>query len=243
MLANLISEEGGISFTGCTAQMYFLLSLGTTECYLLAAMVYHRYRATCSLLHYTLLMNHRACAKMAAACWLCGILMPPDNVAWTFSLPYCEPNEINYFFCDISPVLKLACGDTLRNEASILALSVLINLSPFLLVVVSYARILSRIPKTPSAEGRHKAFSTCSSHLTVVTLFYSSACAIYLRPKSNHTVEMDMLISFLFCPCSSAGPCDLQSEEQRGEECPEQTQGKKEVFMNHVKKLGQSSSN
>ncbi|CAM4646085.1 unnamed protein product [Caretta caretta] len=166
-----------------------------------------------------------------------------DNVAWTFSLPYCEPNEINYFFCDISPVLKLACGDTLRKEASILALSVLINLSPFLLVVVSYARILSRIPKTPSAEGRHKAFSTCSSHLTVVTLFYSSACAIYLRPKFNHTVEVDMLISFLFCPRSSAGPCDLQSEEQRGEECPEQTQGKKEVFMNHVKKLGQSSSN
>ncbi|CAM4628733.1 unnamed protein product [Lepidochelys olivacea] len=243
MLANLISEEGGISFTGCTAQMYFLLSLGTAECYLLAAMVYHRYRATCSLLHYTLLMNHRACAKMAAACWLCGILMPPDNVAWTFSLPYCEPNEINYFFCDISPVLKLACGDTLTKEASILALSVLINLSPFLLVVVSYARILSRIPKTPSAEGRHKAFSTCSSHLTVVTLFYSSACAIYLRPKFNHTVEVDMLISFLFCPRSSAGPCDLQSEEQRGEECPEQTQGKKEVFMNHVKKLGQSSSN
>ncbi|CAM2102774.1 unnamed protein product [Caretta caretta] len=155
-----------------------------------------------------------------------------DNVAWTFSLPYCEPNEINYFFCDISPVLKLACGDTLRKEASILALSVLINLSPFLLVVVSYARILSRIPKTPSAEGRHKAFSTCSSHLTVVTLFYSSACAIYLWPKFNHTVEVDMLISFLFCPRSSAGPCDLQSEEQRGEECPEQTQGKKEVFMN-----------
>ncbi|CAM5096172.1 unnamed protein product, partial [Natator depressus] len=182
MLANLISEEGGISFTGCTAQMYFLLSLGTAECYLLAAMAYHFYRATCSPLHYTLLMNHRACAKMAAACWLCGILMPPGNVAWTFSLPYCEPNEINHFFCDISPVLKLACRDTSRNEASILALSVLINLSPFLLVVVSYARILSRILKTPSAEGRHKAFSTCSSHLTVVTLFYSSACAIYLWP-------------------------------------------------------------
>ncbi|KAM9121534.1 olfactory receptor 10C1-like [Pangshura tecta] len=194
MLVNLISEERAISFTGCDAQMYFLLSLGPAECYLLAAIAYDRYRAICSPLHYTLLMNHRACGKMVAACWLCGILMPLDNMAWIFS----GPNEVNHFFCDIYPVLKLACGDTSRNEASILAISVLINLSPFFLVVVSYARILSSILKTPSAEGRHKAFSTCSSHLTMVTLFYGSACAIYLRPKSDHSVEVDMLISLFY---------------------------------------------
>uniref|UniRef100_A0A8C3FS19 Olfactory receptor n=1 Tax=Chrysemys picta bellii TaxID=8478 RepID=A0A8C3FS19_CHRPI len=199
MLANLLSEDKTISFTGCAVQMYFFLFLGGTECFLLGAMAYDRYVAICYPLRYTHIMNHTRCSEMmAAACWLCGILMPLGNVAWIFSLPYCGPNEINHFFCDIYPVLKLACGDTLRNEASILALSVLINLSSFLLVVVSYAQILSSILKTPSAKGRHKAFSTCSSHLTMVTLFYGSACAIYLRPKSNHTVEVDMLISLFY---------------------------------------------
>ncbi|XP_067391411.1 olfactory receptor 10C1-like [Emydura macquarii macquarii] len=198
MLANFVSKERTISFTGCAIQMHFLLSLGTAECYLLAAMAYDRYRAICSPLHYPVIMNPRACAKMAAACWLCGILMPMGKVIWIFSMPYCGPNEINHFFCDIHPVLKLACGDTSRSEVFILLISLIIIIIPFALVLASYACILSTVLKTTSAEGRHKAFSTCSSHLTVVILFYGSACAMYLRPKSSHVGNVDRVMALFY---------------------------------------------
>ncbi|XP_054849736.1 olfactory receptor 10A7-like [Eublepharis macularius] len=198
MLVNFVSEVKSISFAGCAAQMYFLLSLGTVECYLLAVMAYDRYRAICSPLHYPVIMNRKACAQMAFVSWLCGILLPLGNVVWIFTLPYCGPNKINHFFCDVPPVLKLACTDTTKNEMSILALSVLITLSPFLLVLVSYIRILSTVLKMTSTEGRRKAFSTCSSHLIVVTLFYGSASAMYLRPKSSHTENIDRLVSLFY---------------------------------------------
>ncbi|XP_039354942.1 olfactory receptor 10A7-like [Mauremys reevesii] len=198
MLVNFVSEERTISFTGCAIQMHFILSLGTAECYLLAAMAYDRYRAICSPLHYPTIMNPRACAKMATACWLCGILMPMGKVIWIFSLPYCGPNEINHFFCDIHPVLKLACGDTSRSEVFIVLISLIITVIPFLMVLVSYACILYTILKTTSSEGRHKVFSTCSSHLTVVILFYGSACAMYLRPKSSHIADVDRVVALFY---------------------------------------------
>ncbi|XP_015270331.1 PREDICTED: olfactory receptor 10A7-like [Gekko japonicus] len=198
MLVNFASEVKSISFAGCAAQMYFLLSLGTVECYLLAVMAYDRYTAICCPLHYPVIMNRKACAQMAVTSWLCGILMPLGNVVWIFTLPYCGPNKINHFFCDVPPVLKLACTDTTKNEMSILALSVLITLSPFLLVLVSYIRILFTVLKMPSAEGRRKAFSTCSSHLIVVTLFYGSASAMYLHPKSSHSENIDRLVALFY---------------------------------------------
>ncbi|XP_033024626.1 olfactory receptor 10A7-like [Lacerta agilis] len=198
MVVNFMSESKSISFAGCAAQMYFLLSLGTVECYLLAAMAYDRYMAICSPLHYPLIMNQKACAQMTVASWLCGIVMPLGNVVWIFTLPYCGPNKINHFFCDVPPVLKMACTDTTRNEMSILAFSVLITLSPFLLVLVSYIRILFTVLNMPSAESRHKAFSTCSSHLIVVTLFYGSASAMYLRPKSSHIEDIDRLVALFY---------------------------------------------
>ncbi|XP_050773892.1 olfactory receptor 10C1-like [Gopherus flavomarginatus] len=198
MLVNFVSEERTISFTGCAIQMHFILSLGTTECYLLAAMAYDRYRAICCPLHYPTIMNPRVCANMAIVCWLCGILMPMGKVIWIFSLPYCGPNEINHFFCDIHPVLKLACGDTSRSEVFIVLISLIITVIPFLMVLVSYAGILYTILKTTSSEGRHKAFSTCSSHLTVVILFYGSACAMYLRPKSSHIADVDRVVALFY---------------------------------------------
>ncbi|XP_007443765.1 olfactory receptor 10A7-like [Python bivittatus] len=198
ILVNIISESKGISFAGCAAQMYFFLSLGTVECYLLAAMAYDRCMAICSPLHYPLVMNLNVCAQMAIASWICGIVMPLGNVVWIFSLPYCGPNQINHFFCDVPPLLRLACTDTTRNEISILALSVLITLSPFLLVLVSYIRILFTIANMPSVEGRHKAFSTCSSHLIVVTLFYGSASAMYLHPKSSHMEDIDKMVALFY---------------------------------------------
>ncbi|XP_074838277.1 olfactory receptor 10C1-like [Carettochelys insculpta] len=198
MMANFLSEERTISFIGCALQMHFILSLGTAECYLLAAMAYDRYRAICSPLHYPVIMNPTACARMAAACWLCGVLMPMGKVIWIFSMPYCGPNEINHFFCDIHPVLRLACGDTSQSEVFIVLISFIITVFPFLTVLVSYACILSTVLKTTSSQGRHKAFSTCSSHLTVVVLFYGSACAMYLRPKSSHVADIDRVMALFY---------------------------------------------
>ncbi|XP_074838189.1 olfactory receptor 10A4-like [Carettochelys insculpta] len=198
MAANFLSEERAISFTGCALQMYFLIFLGTAECYLLAAMAYDRYRAICSPLHYPVAMNPTACARMAAACWLCGSLMPMGNVIWIFSLPYCGPSEINHFFCDIHPVLRLACGDTSRVEVSILFISMSIIIFPFLMVLVSYACILATVLMATTPQGRHKAFSTCSSHLTVVVLFYGSTCAMYLRPKSSHVGDVDRVMALVY---------------------------------------------
>ncbi|XP_006116932.2 olfactory receptor 10A5-like [Pelodiscus sinensis] len=198
MLASVLAEGGTISFLACAAQMQLVLSLGTAECYLLAAMAYDRYRAICSPLHYPLLMNPRACATMATACWLCGILLPMGKVIWIFSMPYCGPNEIHHFFCDIHPVLRLACADTSRSEVFIVLISFLITVVPFLTVLVSYACIICTVLKSATAEGRHKAFSTCSSHLTVVVLFYGSACAMYLRPKAGHVAEVDRVMALLY---------------------------------------------
>uniref|UniRef100_A0A8C4WIP1 Olfactory receptor n=1 Tax=Gopherus evgoodei TaxID=1825980 RepID=A0A8C4WIP1_9SAUR len=192
MLASLRTGDRTISFGGCITQFYIF------ECYLLAAMAYDRYRAICCPLHYPTIMNPRVCANMAIVCWLCGILMPMGKVIWIFSLPYCGPNEINHFFCDIHPVLKLACGDTSRSEVFIVLISLIITVIPFLMVLVSYACILYTILKTTSSEGRHKAFSTCSSHLTVVILFYGSACAMYLRPKSSHIADVDRVVALFY---------------------------------------------
>uniref|UniRef100_A0A452GG21 Olfactory receptor n=1 Tax=Gopherus agassizii TaxID=38772 RepID=A0A452GG21_9SAUR len=192
MLASLRTGDRTISFGGCITQFYIF------ECYLLAAMAYDRYRAICCPLHYPTIMNPRVCANMAIVCWLCGILMPMGKVIWIFSLPYCGPNEINHFFCDIHTVLKLACGDTSRSEVFIVLISLIITVIPFLMVLVSYACILYTILKTTSSEGRHKAFSTCSSHLTVVILFYGSACAMYLRPKSSHIADVDRVVALFY---------------------------------------------
>lgn len=198
MLANLISESKSISFAGCAAQMYFLLLLGTVECYLLAFMAYDRYKAICSPLHYPFIMNRKACTQMVVASWICGILVPLGNVIRIFTLPYCGPNTINHFFCDVPPVLKLACTDTTKNEITTLILSVLVTLLPFLLVLASYVRIIFTVVNMSSAEGRHRAFSTCSSHLIVVTTFYGSASGMYLRPKSSHNDKTDRLVALFY---------------------------------------------
>ncbi|XP_070584431.1 olfactory receptor 10A7-like, partial [Erythrolamprus reginae] len=198
ILVNTISESKTISFIGCATQMYFLLSFGTVECYLLAVMAYDRCIAICYPLHYVLVMNQNVCAQMAIAAWICGIVMPLGNVVWIFSLPCCGPNQINHFFCDVPPLLRLACTDTTRNEIFTLTLSVLITLFPFLLILVSYIRIFFTIVNMPSVRSQNKAFPTCSSHLIVVTLFYGSASATYLHPKSNHIENVDRMIALLY---------------------------------------------
>nr|XP_006112372.1 olfactory receptor 10A4-like [Pelodiscus sinensis] len=197
LLVHLLVEEKTISIAGCAAQMYVFTITGLTECCLLAAMAYDRYVAICRPLHYTTLMSGRVCTELAGASWIIGILVEVAKITWLFSLPFCGSHRIHHFFCDIPPVMKKACTDTTKMKIVGFTVSVLFILSPFLLIILSYVCILSTILKLPSAEGRHKAFSTCSSHLMVVTLFYGTALITYLVPKSESTVETDQMISLV----------------------------------------------
>ncbi|KAG5200105.1 hypothetical protein JEQ12_006584 [Ovis aries] len=198
LLIDLCSQNRNIPFLACAAQMYFFLVFGATECLLLTSMAYDRYVAICNPLLYPLLMNNRLCVQLAAGCWVSGV---PVHIVLTyqiFSLPFCGSNQLNHFFCDIPPVLKLACGDTLLTETLVYVVAVLVVTVPFMLILGSYVRIIETILKLPSATGRAKAFSTCSSHLMVVALFFGSGLITYLRPKSSHSIGMDKFLSLFY---------------------------------------------
>nr|XP_056720451.1 olfactory receptor 10C1-like [Euleptes europaea] len=198
MLIHLLTEHKTISKAGCAAQMYVFTILGLTECCLLAAMAYDRYVAICYPLQYTVIMNSQVCIQLAAASWVTGITVEVTQTTWIFSLPFCGSNLIQHFFCDIPPLVQMACTDTFKNEIVVLAVSVLFIMGPFVLIILSYIRIGYTILKLPSAEGRKKAFSTCSSHLIVVTLFYGTALFTYLRPKSSNTPGSDKMIALMY---------------------------------------------
>lgn len=198
MLLNLVSEDKSISVSGCAAQMYFILFLGTVECFLLASMSYDRCIAICLPLHYKVLMSKGVCIYLTLASWMGGIFIPLVNTTWAFSLPYCGSNKINHFFCDFPPVLKLACADTSLNEIVMLVSSLVITLIPFIFILASYTCILRAILRLSSFESRYKVFSTCSSHLIMVTLFYGSASFMYLHPKSSYSLERDKFLSLFY---------------------------------------------
>lgn len=198
LLIDLCSQNRNIPFLACAAQMYFFLVFGATECLLLTSMAYDRYVAICNPLLYPLLMNNRLCVQLATGCWVSGV---PVHIMLTyqiFSLPFCGSNQLNHFFWDIPPVLKLACGDTLLTETLVYVVAVLVVTVPFMLILGSYVRIIETILKLPSATGRAKAFSTCSSHLMVVALFFGSGLITYLRPKSSHSIGMDKFLSLFY---------------------------------------------
>ncbi|XP_042532258.1 olfactory receptor 10AG1-like [Dipodomys spectabilis] len=198
MLMDIFSQKGNISLLSCAAQMFFVLVLGGTECLLLTAMAYDRYVAICHPLNYTLVMNHKVCVQLVAASWISGIPVEIGQTYQIFSLPFCGSNRINHFFCDIPPLLSLACGDTLLNEIAVYIVAVVFVMLPFLLIIASYTKIVSNILKIASARGRVKAFSTCSSHLTVVVLFYGTASITYLQPKRNQSEGIGKLLSLFY---------------------------------------------
>ncbi|XP_037377421.1 olfactory receptor 10AG1-like [Talpa occidentalis] len=198
MLMDLWTQKGAISISACATQMCFFLILGATECFLLAVMSYDRYVAICNPLHYPLVMNHKMCVQLVAASWAIVTPVQIGQTCQIFLLPFCGSNLIKHFFCDIPPILKLACGDIFINEIMIYIFSVLFVPVPFLLILRSYSRIISTILKLPSTTGRAKAFSTCSSHLIVVILFYGTATITYLKPKSNQYEGMQKLFSLFY---------------------------------------------
>ncbi|CAH6788342.1 olfactory receptor 10AG1 [Phodopus roborovskii] len=198
ILYNLWTQDRRICLLACAVQMFFFLILAATECFLLAVMSYDRYVAICNPLHYPLVMNPTKCTQMAVGSWLGGIPVQIGQTCRIFSLHFCHLNIIDHFFCDVPPILKLACGDTSMHELSVYLVAMLFVAFPFMLILASYSKIIVTILKLPTAMGRAKAFSTCSSHLVVVVLFFGSATINYLRPKSIHSARTDELLSLFY---------------------------------------------
>nr|XP_032631785.1 olfactory receptor 10W1-like [Chelonoidis abingdonii] len=195
MLVNALQERKRISFGGCGAQMFFFLGLGSSDCFLLVAMAYDRYVAICHPLHYTLIMTRQLCLWLVAASLALGGLLSLQITVLIFRLPFYGSNGVNHFLCDVNQVLKLARTDTRSEEIAQFIASVLIVILPFLLICVSYVYIITTILRIRSAEGRHRAFHTCSSHLMVVLLQYGCLSLVYLHPKGSWSDELDRLIS------------------------------------------------
>ncbi|NWQ82257.1 OR2D2 protein, partial [Columbina picui] len=198
MLVNLSTKKRTISFSGCAAQMYFSLAFGMTECVLLAVMAYDRYMAICQPLLYTTVMTRKVCIHMVVASWASSLLSSMVINSFTLWLPFCGPHILNHYFCEAPAVLALACADTALMKLVIFIFSVLIVFTPFLLIIASYARILSVILKIRSARVQSKAFSTCGSHLMVVTVFYGTAVCMYMNPKSRPPQDKDKVVAVFY---------------------------------------------
>ncbi|XP_051711782.2 olfactory receptor 2H2 [Oryctolagus cuniculus] len=189
MLVNLWGPEKTISFLGCSVQLFIFLSLGTTECILLAVMAFDRYVAVCQPLHYATIVHPHLCRQLASVAWVTGLVESVVQTPTTLLLPFCPHRQVDDFVCEVPALIRLSCGDTTYNEIQMAVASVLILVVPLSLILVSYGAIARAVLRINSANGRRKAFGTCSSHLLVVTLFYSSVIAVYLQPKSPYAQE------------------------------------------------------
>uniref|UniRef100_A0A8C3X3A9 Olfactory receptor n=1 Tax=Catagonus wagneri TaxID=51154 RepID=A0A8C3X3A9_9CETA len=189
MLVNFLSETKTISYAECLAQMYFFLAFGNMDSYLLASMAIDRYVAICNPFHYVTVMNHRRCVLLLVAFTAFSHLHSLLHVLLVSRLTFCTSNVIHHFFCDVNPILKLACSSTSVYRVVAMTEGLASVMAPFGCIIISYMRILIAVLKIPSAAGKRKAFSTCSSHLTVVTLFYGSISYVYLQPLSSYTVK------------------------------------------------------
>ncbi|XP_001496156.4 olfactory receptor 5V1 [Equus caballus] len=199
LLMNFFLEKKTISYEGCLSQIFFLVTCAGTEGVLLAAMAYDRYLAICHPCQYSVLMSVKVCAFLVTGSWLCGLVNSVTHTVLAATLTLCGPNQISHFLCDIPLLLKLSCSDTSLNESVLHVASATIGLSPCLFTAVSYILIISTILRIPSAQGRSKAFSTCASHLTVVVVFYGMANFNYDRPREGYNLDVDILVSVLFC--------------------------------------------
>ncbi|XP_021560107.1 olfactory receptor-like protein DTMT [Neomonachus schauinslandi] len=198
LLQNMQSQVPFIPYAGCLTQMYFFLFFGDLESFLLVAMAYDRYVAICFPLHYTTIMSPKLCLSLVVLSWVLTMFHAMLHTLLMARLWFCADNTIPHFFCDMSALLKLACSDTQVNELVILIMGGLILVLPFLLIIMSYARIVSSILKVPSARGICKAFSTCGSHLSVVSLFYGTIIGLYLCPSTNNSTVKETVMAMMY---------------------------------------------
>ncbi|XP_067173150.1 olfactory receptor 14C36-like [Apteryx mantelli] len=197
-MANSLWDTRAISYLGCAAQIFFFFFFISAEYYLLTIMAYDRYIAICKPLHYETLMGNRACVKMAVAAWASGFLYSVLHTANTFSIPLCQGNVVDQFFCEIPQILKLSCSDSYLREVGLLVVSVCLSLGCFIFIVLSYVQIFTAVLRIPSEQGRHKAFSTCLPHLAVFSLFLSTVIFAYLKPPSLSSPALDMVLTVLY---------------------------------------------
>ncbi|XFF79532.1 hypothetical protein AB1E18_005751 [Capra hircus] len=198
MAANFLSGSKFISRGGCATQVFLVVMVGSAECFLLAVMAYDRYVAVCLPLRYPMLMNWKACCVMALASWMVGVTDSVIYVGMVFSFPYCGSLQVDHFFCEVPTLLRLSCADTSLFQDLIYACCVVMMLLPLGVVVASYARILMAVVNMPSAEGKQKALTTCSSHLTVVGLYYGGGLFNYMQKASARTPAEDRAISTFY---------------------------------------------
>ncbi|NXM84955.1 OR6B1 protein, partial [Oenanthe oenanthe] len=198
LLVSLLGSNKSISFTSCMAQLYFFIALVCTECALLAVMALDRCLAICRPLHYPLAMSHRACRQLATGSWLLGFLTALLKVFFISQLSFCGPRVINHFFCDISPLLSLSCSRRRRAEVVDFISALLLLLIPLCVIIISYTCIISTVLLIPKAQNRRKAFSTCASHLAVVSIFFSATLFMYARPSSIRPWDLNKLVSIIY---------------------------------------------
>ncbi|XP_052051477.1 olfactory receptor 1496-like [Apodemus sylvaticus] len=198
LLQNMQSQDPSISYGGCLAQIYFLMAFGDMESFLLTVMAYDRYVAICFPLHYTSVMSLKLCTCLVLLLWMLTTSHALMHTLLAARLSFCENNVILDFFCDLFALLKLACSDTYINDLLILIMGGLIFIIPFLLIVMSYARIISSILKVPSTQGIYKVFSTCGSHLSVVSLFYGTIIGLYLCPSGNNSTVKETAMAMMY---------------------------------------------
>ncbi|CAI9619170.1 unnamed protein product [Staurois parvus] len=198
LLHTLLHGGGTMSFTGCIFQQYVFDVMEAAECLLLTVMSYDRYLAICNPLHYSYLMSEVFCINLTIFTWLLSIGSMLISTITIASLDFCGPNIIDHFFCDFSPVVKLSCSDTFLVELEITFYSIPFILLPFFIITISYTYIIFTILKIPSNTGKQKVFSTCSSHLLVVCLFYGTLIVIYVSPTSGQSLTIHKLLSLVY---------------------------------------------
>ncbi|XP_071886445.1 olfactory receptor 14C36-like [Anas platyrhynchos] len=197
-MANSLWDIRTISYAGCATQLFMFAIFLTAEFSLLTIMAYDRYVAICKPLHYGTTMDSRTCVNMAAAAWGSGVLNAVLHTANTFSLPLCQGNALDQFFCEIPQILKLSCTDAYLQEIGLLVVSAVLASGCFVFLVLSYVQIFRSVLRMPSEQGRHKTFSTCLPHLAVVCLFLSTAIFTYLKPPSISLPSLDLLLAVLY---------------------------------------------
>jgi olfactory receptor len=201
-LYSISTGDKTISYNACAIQLFFTYLFGITEFFLLATMSYDRYVAICKPLHYMTIMNNRICKTMITSCWIAAfvIILPPFGSS--FDLEFCDSNVIDHFVCDANPILKISCSDTWLIEQMAIACAVLTFIITLICVVLPYVYIIRTILKFPSAQQRKKAFSTCSSHMIVVSITYGSCIFIYIKPSAKEEVTINKGVSVLISSIS-----------------------------------------
>ncbi|XP_051002884.1 olfactory receptor 5B12-like [Acomys russatus] len=198
VIEGFLTRNKIISYKACAAQMFFFAAFATIESFILASMAFDRHAAVCKPLHYTSTMTSIACVLMVSVAYICGILQSCIHVAFTFQLSFCHSHVINHFFCDIPPLLAISCSDIYKNEITLFTLASFDVAFSLFVILNSYLLIFVAILKMHSAEGRKKAFSTCASHITTVSIFFGTIIFMYLQPSSSHSMDTDKVASVFY---------------------------------------------